>query len=511
MKRRTFLSGSILASPLAAAAPGNAIQSKSGFAEADITPQVGMEMPGDYQKLFHRKFHDSCKVRAAVFGDGGHRVAIASVDALIIPRPVVLAARQRISERCGIGRNAILIGATHSHSSGPVGMVQPGEYDHSTDLVKSLAYEKSSMADAAYLKRLESQIVDAICRADSVRISAGFSFGVGREDKVAFNRRFVMKNGLEHTHPGKGNPEIVKPAGPTDPDVGVIGCWDGKGNLLGCVVNYCCHATTSPDGISANWIYYLEKTIRGLFGPQTVVVFLQGFSGDVTQVDNLSRSANPEGEQWARLVGGRVGAEAVKVLLSSPTGSAVPVAALTDVLLIPRRRPSARRVADCMRIVRQDPKQVGMVDWLFAKEIVLLHALIEKQPDVEVEVQALQVGPAVLLSAPGEMFCQFGLDLKTARTFPITFPVELANGSVGYVPTEHALGPHGGGYETRLTSYSNLIPQAGSRIVATALALARRLQPGEQPEHPQAPSFTATPGDFGSRPWSYGNVPPEVR
>ena len=30
--------------------------------------------------------------------------------------------------------------------------------------------------------------------------------------------------------------------------------WDEEGKLLGCVVNYACHATTSPGGISANWI-----------------------------------------------------------------------------------------------------------------------------------------------------------------------------------------------------------------------------------------------------------------
>ncbi|MGQ9823364.1 MAG: hypothetical protein ACUVQK_16040 [Thermogutta sp.] len=469
-----------------------------------------MEMPGDYRKLYHSAFHDPCKVRAAVLNDGARRVAIVSVDALIVPRPVVLAARRRISERCGILENSILIGATHSHSSRPVGMVQPRQYDHSTELVKFLAYERSSTADATYLKRLESQIVDAVCRADAAKISSRFFFGVGREGEVAFNRRFVMKSGPTSTHPGKGNPDIVRVAGPTAPDVGVVGCWDANGSLLGCIVNFCCHATTNPDGISANWIYYLEKTIRGLFGLEVVVVFLQGFSGDVTQVDNLSPNAIPKGEDWARFVGGRVGAEAVKVLCSSPVGTAVTVSALTEVLKIPRRRPSARRVADCTRIVRQDPERVGIVDWLFAKEIILLQALIEKQPDVEVEVQTLQVGPAVFRSAPGEMFGQFGLDLKAARTFPLTFPVGLANGSVGYVPTEEAFGARGGGYETRLTSYSNLTPHAGSRIVATALALAGRLKPGPLPEHPKAPPFTTTPGDFGSRPWSYGNVPPEV-
>jgi hypothetical protein len=44
------------------------------------------------------------------------------------------------------------------------------------------------------------------------------------------------------------------------------------------------HATSSPGGISANWIYYVDETIRGLFGPEPLVVFLQGPSGDLTQV-----------------------------------------------------------------------------------------------------------------------------------------------------------------------------------------------------------------------------------
>jgi len=473
----------------------------AGAADRDITPEIGMEQPGGYGKAFHRRLHDPCQVHAVVFSDGTTRAALVSVDALFVRRELVLAARKRIQEACGIPEAAILIHATHSHSSGPTGMILAGDFDNSPDLIKKLAYEQSSNGDLNYVKHVEDQIVDAVVSADKSKAPSKCNVGFGHEDSVAFNRRFFMRNGMTYTHPGVGNPDIIEPAGPTDPQVGVIGVWNEKGELTACVVNYVCHATVNPGGISANYIHYIQKILRDVFGEQVVLVFLAGASGDVTQVDNRATEERPQPEQWCRQVGGTIGAEAVKVLLRAEPGMLAPVAYQNKTWKIARRVPSAEHVQQALELVQKPQKEVGPTEWIFAKETVLLNEMLKTQPQVDVEVQAIQVGPVVFLSDPAEFFCDYGLRIKRGSPFPFTFPVSLANGCVGYVPTEEAFGPRGGGYETRLTSYSNLEITAGQQFVDAALELAKTLTPGAVPRR-------SAPPPFKNNPWGYGAVPP---
>ena len=224
----------------------------------------------------------------------------------------------------------------------------------------------------------------------------------------------------------------------------------------------------------------------------------------MTQVDNHSPNKPPTGEQWAQLVGGRVGAEALKVTLGLERGELGPVDYRSQMLRIKRRAPAPERVKQCLELVQQLPAKVGATEWTFAKEIVLLDAKLRKEPVVDVEVQAIQVGPAVFVTTPAEYFCQFGLDIKARSPLPFTFPVSLANGCVGYVPTEDAFGPNGGGYETRLTSYSNLEISAGRQMADAGVALTKQFKPGTAPVPAKHLPFTG-------KPWSYGDVRPDLK
>src|SRR5262245_45842268 len=51
-------------------------QFRAGFADREVRPDPGMEVPGGYGKAFGKEIHDPPKVRAAVFDDGNKRVAL---------------------------------------------------------------------------------------------------------------------------------------------------------------------------------------------------------------------------------------------------------------------------------------------------------------------------------------------------------------------------------------------------------------------------------------------------
>ena len=177
MNRRQFLQ----LTPAAALAqtPGGSVF-KAGFAERDITPDIGHGAARRLRQSLSPQLSRCLQSAGGRFrrrpdarGAGGHRCP---------DGPAAPGARGAAGDRRALRHpaQAVLIGASHSHSSGPTGMIQPGEYDDADPFVRQLAYEKSSCADAAYLERVRAEIVTAVCHADSLRVEARCGFGSGR-------------------------------------------------------------------------------------------------------------------------------------------------------------------------------------------------------------------------------------------------------------------------------------------------------------------------------------------
>jgi len=429
-----------------------------GFACADITPPLGSVIPGGFHPRFATGVHDPLLATAAVFSEGNVKLAIVSVDALSIKSSIVAIARSIAEERIGIPKSHILVAATHTHNGGPIADAFLCE------------------ADKDYCDSVAKAIAQAIIEAHEHRRHALIACGFGYEDTVAFNRRCVMKDGTQRTHPGKLAKDAVAIAGPIDPRLGVIAAVADDGAFLGCIVNYACHATVMwGSEFSADYIHYVRETIRAVMGEQAHVVYLNGACGDVTQVAQLIPREPEVGEKWARRVGGKIGAEALKVIFGMDfdaySTEVLPLAASSKVLSLPTRKVPLQMLEQAKRLLESSDS--WDTERIYARELVLLDEANKREPMVNAEIMAMLIADTAIVSFPCEYFCQFGLDVRRASPYPSTFIVSCANGMVGYVPTEEAF--RTGGYEPRLARSSKLMPDAGALMREAAIELLRAL------------------------------------
>jgi hypothetical protein len=66
---------------------------------------------------------------------------------------------------------------------------------------------------------------------------------------------------------------------------------------------------------------------------------------------------------------------------------------------------------------------------------------------IEVEILGLRIGDFVLLSFPGELSVQIGLNIKRASPHELTFVAGYTNGYIYYAPTAEQLKNRGGAQE----------------------------------------------------------------
>ena len=446
---------------------------RAGAATNNISPWLGLSINGGMRDHKAEHVHDELHARALVLDDGKTRLAIVVADSCMIPREVVAEAKARIRERSGIEPDHVLISATHAHSCpAAAGVFQ-------------------SDADESYRKFLATRIADAVQRGINNLAPARIGWGVGKNDRQVFNRRWKMKPGtipadpfgkttdqVEMNPPG-GSPNLIEPAGPIDPEVSVVSVQSTDGRPMALLANYSLHYVGGVGSNHASADYFgvfadrvRERLEADRLDPPFVAMMTNGTSGDINNVNFREPRKPPPPYAQIRIVADDLAEEAVRVAKAIEYQDRVSLDARAADLTLGVRMPSKEDVERAEALLsRAKGPDLRAVEEIYARETVLL----SKSPDkVTATVQAIRIGTLGIVAIPCEVFVEIGLDLKARSPFRPTFTIELANGYNGYLPTraQHALG----GYETWRARSSYLEVDAAAKITDKLLALLGELK-----------------------------------
>ena len=402
---------------------------KVGTAAVKITPPNGAPMAGYYSARLSTGVHDDLWAKAIVLDVDGNRAALVSLDLITTAREMVEEARREVEKSTSIRGENMMIGATHSHT-GPVIVsrsTRDGALGGSADIARR------------YNAELPGKIAQAVKEAESRLGPARALAGIGQETGLAFNRRFHMKDGSVGWNPGKLNPNISRPAGPIDPDVGVLYFESSLKKPLAAYVNFAMHLdTVGGQEISADYPYTLAKILADAKSPDMLTMFALGCCGNINHID-VSSAERQQGHGEAARIGGILAGSVLKTMRSLEPLRAAALRTRSEIVKLPLAPYDAADLEEANETARRfgTKEQSPFLQTVNAFKILDVAARKGRPHEVEVQVVALGDETA-FVSLPGEIFVELGLAIKKASPFKYTFIAELANGSIGYIPDRTA-------------------------------------------------------------------------
>src|SRR3954469_19834359 len=281
---------------------------QAGVAMVDITAPIPFRMHGYFYERLSTGIKDPLYARAIVFRQGKESAALVFCDLVGIPAAQTTPARKKASEATGIPVEHIAVTGTHTHT-GPQFFMSLNDYFHEKAVAK---FGKDPYDAEDYRKELADKIANAIVEANKAVAPVEMKAGFAREERLAFNRRYHMKDGSVRFNPKVNNPDIIGPAGPIDPQVGIILLSKaGKKDPSSAIVSFAMHPDTTGGGTlySADYIHALDERMKKSFGPKFTTLFGTGTCGDIN-----NRNVHSEKQRMADELGQMLGDTVVNAI-----------------------------------------------------------------------------------------------------------------------------------------------------------------------------------------------------
>ena len=435
---------------------------RAGIATIDITPPIGYRMSGYFHERPSTSTLNPLHAKAIVFRQGSESAAMVFCDIIGLSLDVSSRARRQAAEKTGIPSSNILISATHTHT-GPLYFGALRKYFHDLAVAK---HDSDPFEKVDYPAELAAKIVKVITQANADAKPVQFEAGVAEQKGLSFNRRFHMKDGTVRFNPGVLNPDIVKPAGPIDPEVRIVFFREAdSGKASAALVNFALHLdTVGGTKYAADYPFYLEQSLRETYGDEFVLLFGTGTCGDINHIDVTKKQRHTTdyiGKTLAETVKGKA-----KFLKAMEPALAV----RSEIIQVPLQHYGPHKLA----WARENIKKVGTRELPFLKQVEAYKILALEMRGSEMiplEVQVCRLSREVaVVGLPGEVFVDLGLAIKCASPFATTLVIELCQDAPGYIPTKRAFAE--GSYET---INSRVAPGGGEIMAKAAVRLLKAL------------------------------------
>ena len=414
-----------------------------GYAQADITPVRGIPLAGYFNPRPNKGAFDRLTVKAAAFRTKDTVAAFVSYDLCLLDANFLREIDRKLAEKGSPLANKVLYSATHTHT-GPF-----------------TAELFGTKADPQYMADLESKTLYVLEQAFSSLAPAELHATQTECTNLAFNRRFIMKNGKTLTNPGKLNPDIDHAEGGIDPKIILLEIrQDERPALL--IANISNHTDTiGGDIVSADWPGRMEKSIQQAVGYDLPVMTIIAPQGNINHFN--VKTPDPQGG-FAEAC--RIGKAYAAVILSSlyqlkkvdncditvrSSEFEAPYLQLTDEEYAEAKKVYEENkdavMAEGRDFTSEDiAKGVPFVKKFFAEMAIGCRENPITEKRVERQIMISFGDEVAVVSLPAEPFVELGYAIREASRFPLTVLAALSMGEIGYVGLPRHYG--NGGYET---------------------------------------------------------------
>lgn len=435
---------------------------KAGAAITDISPVRPMFLYGyPHVPRLSTGVHDPLQAAALYLDSGRTELLVITLDILFISKESSERCRADLEAKTGIPAAQILISATHTHS-GPV----------TADYLAFRSDPVVPKTDPVYLAHFESRIVEAGIAAWKKRADAELAAASVMIDGVGTNR--------------------LSPEGLADREAGILAVRrkDTK-EFIALNVVYSMHPTVLHEDTtlaSGDFPAMAKQQMVKAF-PGLVPLYHTGPSGNQSPRYSVKAQTFAEAERLGGLLAAPIIARVKALGDAEFDANPVLKAAACLMKLEPRTFRSLREAKANLQAkmahyekLKKDgaphgPVRTAECTVFGAEELVVLAESQEngelrawQEKCATIQLQAFRIGSVCLACMPGEVFVEYGLEIKKKAPLK-TWAVSLANGELqGYIVTPEA--EVEGGYEAQCGFFK---ASNGARLVEELLRLVERV------------------------------------